>query len=66
MDTLVQQERKHLELVVDRIVALEPDVVLCERRVARLAQDMLLQRGVSCAVHACVGINAHTRARARV
>lgn len=51
LDTLLPQEHKHMELVVNRIASLEPDVVLCEQRVARLAQDMLLAKNITLVTH---------------
>ena len=51
IDTLLQQERKHFELIVDKIVALEPDVVLCEQRVARLAQELFLEKNITLITH---------------
>ncbi|XP_028393496.1 1-phosphatidylinositol 3-phosphate 5-kinase-like isoform X2 [Dendronephthya gigantea] len=47
LDSLVLQEEEFLKNMVGRIVALKPDLVLVEKTVSRLAQDMLLQRGIS-------------------
>jgi 1-phosphatidylinositol-3-phosphate 5-kinase len=41
------QEKDYLKNIVARIVALEPDVVLVENTVSRLAQEMLLDHQVS-------------------
>lgn len=47
MDSLVLQEQEFLKNMVGRIVALKPDLVLVEKTVSHLAQDMLLKRGIS-------------------
>ena len=36
---------------MDKLVALQPDIVLVERSVARTAQDQLLDRGISLALN---------------
>lgn len=47
LDTLLEQEREHLRIGVTRIQACNPDVVLVERTVARQAQELLLEAGIS-------------------
>eukprot|EP00891_Asterochloris_glomerata_P002005 jgi/Astpho2/2005/Aster-x0091 len=46
-DTLLQQEHEHLRLAVERIMIMQPDVLLVEKSVARFAQEMLLGKGVA-------------------
>ncbi|KAK9819645.1 hypothetical protein WJX72_000689 [[Myrmecia] bisecta] len=46
-DTLLDQEREHLRLAVERVAALKPQVLLVEKSVARYAQDALLHKGIS-------------------
>ena len=41
------QEKDHLQLAVERVAAMHPDVLLVERSVARSAQDALLRKGIS-------------------
>ena len=45
------QEEDGLKEQVDKLVALGPNVVLVERSVARVAQDELLERGISLALN---------------
>lgn len=47
LDILMLQEEEHLKNVTERIACLQPDVVLVHKNVARIAQDMLRQRGVT-------------------
>jgi hypothetical protein len=47
LDTLLEQEREHLRIGVTRIKACNPDVVLVERTVARHAQELLLEAGIT-------------------
>jgi 1-phosphatidylinositol-3-phosphate 5-kinase len=51
LDTLIDQEHEHLRTAVARIAALSPDVLLVERTVARFAQELLLEKGVSLVLH---------------
>ncbi|KAI8925782.1 hypothetical protein BC831DRAFT_459437 [Entophlyctis helioformis] len=46
LEALMTQEHDHLHNMVKRILALEPDVVLVERTVARVALELLLDAGV--------------------
>ena len=45
-DTLLAQERDHLRILVGRLIALKPDIVLVEKTVARIALEMLLQADI--------------------
>lgn len=47
LDTLLEQERAHLRAAVARVAAMRPDVVLVESSVARFAQELLLQAGLT-------------------
>jgi chaperonin GroEL (HSP60 family) len=42
-DALLQQEKQHLQIVVNKIAALKPDVVVVEKTVSRLALEFLLK-----------------------
>ena len=41
------QEHEHLRITVERIADYKPDVLLVEKSVARYAQKLLLQKGIS-------------------
>eukprot|EP01033_Poteriospumella_lacustris_P022103 gene22103-16543_t len=43
MDTLIEQEDKHMELLVDKIMSLKPDIILVGKSVARKAQELLCE-----------------------
>ena len=47
LDSLVLQEEEFLRNLVGRIVSLKPGLVLVEKTVSRLAQNMLLSSGIS-------------------
>jgi len=47
LDPLVLQEFEFLKNFVARVVALRPNILLVEKTVSRLAQDMLLQHGIT-------------------
>ncbi|CAB3993712.1 1-phosphatidylinositol 3-phosphate 5-kinase-like isoform X3, partial [Paramuricea clavata] len=47
LDSLVLQEEEFLKNMVGRIVALKPRMVLVEKTVSRLAQEMLFAKGIS-------------------
>ncbi|XP_048579850.1 1-phosphatidylinositol 3-phosphate 5-kinase isoform X3 [Nematostella vectensis] len=51
LDPLVLQERNFLKNFVSRVAALRPNVLLVEKTVSRLAQEMLLQHGISLALN---------------
>lgn len=46
LDTLLEQERSYMSILVDKITALEPDVIFVERTVSRHAQELLRARRV--------------------
>jgi hypothetical protein len=46
-DALLQQEKQHLQIVVNKIAALKPDVVVVEKTVSRLALEFLLKANIS-------------------
>lgn len=47
LDTLLEQEKSYMRILVDKITALEPDVIFVERTVSRYAQELLQERRVS-------------------
>lgn len=47
LDSLVLQEHEFIKNLVGRIAALKPTLLLVEKSVSRLAQDMLLAKGIS-------------------
>lgn len=47
LDPLVLQEFEFLKNFVARVVSLRPNILLVEKTVSRLAQDMLLQHGIT-------------------
>ena len=47
LDPLVLQEYAFLSNFVKRVLALKPNLILVEKNVARVAQDMLLAGGVT-------------------
>ena len=47
LDSLLLQEQEFLKNMVGRILSLKPGLVLAEKTVSRLAQNMLLARGIS-------------------
>lgn len=46
LDTLLEQEKSYMSILVDKITALKPDVIFVERTVSRHAQELLRARGV--------------------
>lgn len=46
-DTLMDQEKQHLQLAIARIMQHRPDVILVEQTMSRYAQDLLLQNNVA-------------------
>ncbi|KAI4357676.1 hypothetical protein L6164_001610 [Bauhinia variegata] len=46
-DTLLQQENDHLKMIISKIEALHPNVLLVERSVASCAQEYLLAKEIS-------------------
>ncbi|KAK3729009.1 hypothetical protein QZH41_011466, partial [Actinostola sp. cb2023] len=51
LDSLVLQEYEFLKNFVARVAALRPNVLLVEKTVSRLAQDMLLRYGITLALN---------------
>ncbi|KRZ35748.1 1-phosphatidylinositol 3-phosphate 5-kinase [Trichinella pseudospiralis] len=47
MDPIIMQEAEHLRHVVNKILALQPDVLLVEHAVASVAADFLSQNGLT-------------------
>ena len=41
------QEREYLKNYIGRIAAVEPDIVLVERTVSRVAQELILATGIT-------------------
>lgn len=50
-DALIEQEKEYLRGVVNRLLEVQPDVLLVERGIARYAQDLLLEAGVSVVIN---------------
>lgn len=46
MDTLIEQEDKHMELAVEKIMSLKPDIILVGKAIGRKAQELLCGRNV--------------------
>lgn len=46
LDTLLEQEKSYMSILVDKITALQPDVIFVERTVSRYAQELLRARRV--------------------
>lgn len=51
MQQLLEQEEEYLKILVKKIRALEPDVVLVERTASRKVQTWLLQAGISLVIN---------------
>ncbi|XP_054470985.1 1-phosphatidylinositol 3-phosphate 5-kinase isoform X2 [Anoplopoma fimbria] len=51
IDPIVLQEREFLKNYVQRIVDVRPTLVLVERTVSRIAQDMLLEHGITLVIN---------------
>ncbi|CAN0318275.1 unnamed protein product, partial [Ectocarpus sp. 12 AP-2014] len=47
LDTLVEAEKRYIEILVNKIVALRPHLLLVSKTVSGLAQDLLRQHGVT-------------------
>ncbi len=45
-ETLLEQEERHTEILVGKIVSSRPDVILVGKSVSRYAQELLLKKGV--------------------
>lgn len=50
------QEEAQLKAAVDHIAVLEPDILLVERSVGRLAQELLLERGIALVLNVKGGV----------
>ena len=46
LGTLIDQEKLHLKLLVDKIARLSPDVLVVQKGVSRLAQEAILDAGI--------------------
>jgi hypothetical protein len=46
LETLIEQEDRYTEILVDKILALKPNVILVGKSVARRAQEMLCEKNV--------------------
>ena len=46
MDTLIEQEDKFMEILVEKIMSLKPDIILVGKAVARKAQELLCEHKV--------------------
>ncbi|KAJ3024266.1 1-phosphatidylinositol-3-phosphate 5-kinase [Thoreauomyces humboldtii] len=46
LEPLLSQEREHLKILVSRVAALQPDVVLVEKTVSRLALEFFLESNI--------------------
>ncbi|XP_032879487.1 1-phosphatidylinositol 3-phosphate 5-kinase isoform X3 [Amblyraja radiata] len=51
IDPIVLQEREFLKNYVQRIVDVRPNLVLVEKTVSRIAQDMLLENGITLVIN---------------
>jgi TCP-1/cpn60 chaperonin family/FYVE zinc finger len=51
LETLFEQEDKYMEIMVGKILKLQPDVLLVGRSVSRKAQELLLKAGVILVQH---------------
>ena len=47
LDTLIEQEDRYTEILVEKIMNLKPDIILVGRSVARKAQEMLCEHNVA-------------------
>nr|CCA15676.1 phosphatidylinositol3phosphate 5kinase putative [Albugo laibachii Nc14]CCA16260.1 phosphatidylinositol3phosphate 5kinase putative [Albugo laibachii Nc14] len=47
LDTLLEQERSYMSILVGKISALRPDLIFVGRTVSRVAQEMLRDRGIA-------------------
>ena len=51
LETLYEQELQHMKLVVDKIASVGVDVLLVGKAVSRIGQELLLEAGISVAIH---------------
>ncbi|DBA02377.1 TPA: hypothetical protein N0F65_007196 [Lagenidium giganteum] len=47
LDTLLEQEKSYMAILVEKISALQPDVIFVGRTVSRPAQELLRERGIA-------------------
>jgi hypothetical protein len=47
LDTLIEQEDRYLEILVEKIMSLKPDIILVGKAVARRAQELLCEYNVA-------------------
>jgi TCP-1/cpn60 chaperonin family/FYVE zinc finger len=47
LDTLIEQEERYMEILVEKIMSLRPDVILVGKAVARRAQELLCEHKVA-------------------
>ncbi|KAG6399013.1 hypothetical protein SASPL_140486 [Salvia splendens] len=50
-DTLLQQEKDHLKMIISKIEALRPNVLLVEKSVSSFAQEQLLEKEISLVIN---------------
>jgi 1-phosphatidylinositol-3-phosphate 5-kinase len=50
-DKLLAQEREYLRMLVSKIASMQPDVILVEKSVSRVAQDLIRDAGICLAVN---------------
>lgn len=46
-DMLIMQEKEYISNLVNKVLALKPDIVIVQRSVARIAQDLLIENGIT-------------------
>jgi len=46
LDTLLEAEEKYMEILVDKIALLKPDILIVGRAVSRQAQELLTKKGI--------------------
>jgi hypothetical protein len=47
LDTLIEQEDRYLEILIEKIMSLKPDIILVGKAVARRAQELLCEYNVA-------------------
>lgn len=50
-DKLLSQEKEYLRMLVSKIASMQPDVILVEKNVSRIAQDLIRDAGICLAVN---------------
>jgi hypothetical protein len=48
LDILMKQETSYLQMIIEKIFDKKPDIILCEKSIARVAQDLLLKHDITC------------------